>query len=659
MIVRTRFLLLTLGALALAAFVLAPFLLPAPPATEPEVPGGPGRAFEQDGFRVTMDASSLRSPGAPLQAWDELELSFSVREARAAGRPLSGLAPLAWLVRREEGEGLPDREQCKREIRALLAGRLAKASAVNLNEYFVVTLDDNNSLSIVDPQLESTRTKTVGIVPLNSKGADFVLAPDRRTVLVTLPEVARLAAADIDRRMARYLQLAGRPAEIALQPDGYYAWVGQESEPGIDVIRVDTFERAKHLELGPGPHEFAFRADSRQTYVLERATGRLHAIDVHELAPQAVLDTGASALALAASDLSRRLYVPHADGRVAVIDQENLARLADLELGPGLTALEVEPSGRFGFGLFANTDRLVLFDTATGRTTHTVETERGPERVEFTTGFAYLSHSASEKTILIDLSVLAQEGKVVATSLPLGQLPPLEGHASALAPLLAPLPEGGGAVLLHPADRNLYHFMEGMNAPMGAYRTYPWTARGVLLVDRTLREVADGRYATSFQAPEPGAYTVPFVLPTSPQLYGCFALELGGLPKVSELWKSLRYELAGTSELTSGAPQTLELRLFDATSAAPLADLADVAVLLRRGPRWQWNGVARPIGGGLYHCEPSFPEPGRYQLFLASHTRGVEFGALPAIQIEVRAGTATDSATAAPERAAQETQAPE
>ncbi|NOT29090.1 MAG: hypothetical protein HOP15_01440 [Planctomycetes bacterium] len=649
MIVRTRFLLLALGGLTLAAFALTPFLVPAPPSAEPLASEGTGRAFEQDGFRVTMEASSLRSTDAPLQAWDDLELAFTVREARAGGRPLSGLAPLSWLVRRAEGEGLPDREQCRREIRALLAGRLAKASAVDFNQYFLVTLDDNNSLSIVDPQLESARTKTVGIVPLTSKGADFVLAPDRRTVLVTLPEVARLAAADIDRRMARYLELAGRPAEIALQPDGAYAWVGQETGPGIDVIRVDTFERAKHLELGPGPHEFAFRADSRQAYVLERGSGRLHAFDVHELAPEAVLDTGASALTLAASDLSRRLYVPFYDGRVAVIDQENFARLADLELGPGLTALEVDPSGRFGFALFEGADRLVLFDTATGRTTHTVETERGPARVEFTAGFAYLSHSGSEKTILIDLSVLAQEEKVVATSLPMGQLAPLEGLAATLAPLLAPLPEGGGAVLLHPADRNLYHFMEGMNAPMGAYRTYPWSARGVLLVDRTLREVEDGRYATSFQASEPGTYTVPFVLPTSPQLFGCFELEIGGLPKVPELWKSLRYELAGATELTSGAPQVLELRLFDAASNAPLADLADVAVLVRRGPRWQWNGVARPTGDGLYRCEPSFPEPGRYQLFLASGTRGVEFGALPAVQLEVRVGAATDLTAVAPD----------
>jgi DNA-binding beta-propeller fold protein YncE len=634
---KARLLALVALLVALAVFVLVPLFARTRTGQGEPPDSRAGTAFTQDGFRVAMEVRSRRGGEHPPVAWDDLELAFSVAEDRPGGEPLAGLSPLAWLVRREAGEGLTDREQCRREIQALLAGRLAKASAVNLNEYYVVTLDDNNSLSIIDPQIESARTKTVGIVPLTGKGADFVLAGDRRTVLVTLPEVGRLAAADVDRRMARYLDLGGRPSALGLQPDGHYAWVGQESGTGVDVVRVGSFERAKRLELGAGPHLFAFTPDSRWAWVLARGSGTLQRVDVHALEPVASFDLGPGTLALAYSAAGNRVYAARADGTLFVLEVEGAGAPREDALGPGLSAFALDPAGRTGFALFADEDKAVLYDTATARTTHTIDTEDGPQRVEFTAGFAYLSHRGSERMVLVDLGVLRQEGRVLASSLAIGQRAPLDGLDPTRAPLLAPLPEGGGAMLLVPSDRSLYHFMEGMNAPMGSYRTYPWAARGVLLVDRTLRELEPGRYATTFQAPGPGRYTVPFVLPSPPQLYGCFELELGGLPRAEEPWKSLRFELVGANDFPSGATTHLELAVFEAESQVPLADLPDLALLVRRGPRWQWNGVARPLGAGRYRAELTFPEPGRYQLFLASASRGVELGELPTLQLEVRA----------------------
>lgn len=632
-----RTFLAAIAVLTLAAVVLTPWLTATHAPVKVEAARS-GPSFEQDGFRVTMQVTALRGGGEAVRAWEDTELAFTVAEARDGGRPLTGLAPLAWLVRRELDEPVPDRDTARREIRALLAGRLAKASDVNLNEYLVVTLDDNNSLSIIDPQLESAKTKTVGMVPLQAPGADFELAPDRRTILVTLPSVGRLAAADLERRMARYVDLAGAPSELALQPDGFYVWTGDEGGERVHVVRTEDLALERELRPGAGPHVFAFTPDSRQAWVLARGAGTLVVYDVHTLAELARFELGPDARALVLSPSSLRAYAARADGRVAVFDPDGPARLEDVELPAGLTDFVLEPSGRHAFALYRESDTLEVVDLSTGRLRHTVETERAPERLEFTAGFGYLTHAESERTILIELATLAQEGRVLASSLTMGQLPPLAGHAPTRAPLLAPLPEGGGAMLLSPADRNLYHFMEGMNAPMGAYRTFPWPARGVLLVDRTLQERDPGRYVTTFTAPAPGSYSVFFVLPSSPQLYGAFSLEFGGLPRVPETWKSLRYELVGPAEIASGRTQTLELALFDAESLGPVADLVDVALLVRRGPRWQWNGVAVPRADGRYTAELTFPEPGRYQLFLACPSRGIELVDLPARELEVRAG---------------------
>jgi len=376
---RSRNLLYLVCGAAAAAFALAPFVLPraGPTAERASAPD----SFEQDGFRVQMGVASLRGAPPPFENGDDLELSFRVTEAGAGGRPLTGLTPLSWLVHREEGEGLPDREQCKRDIRGLLAGRLARASAVNLNEYLAVTLDDNNSLSIIDPQLDSERTKTIGMVPLVGKGADFVLAADRRTVLVTLPESGRLAAADLERRMARYLELGGRPAELALAPDGRYALVGQEREPWIDVVRVETFERAARLELGPGPHAFAFRADSSAAYAAD-ADGRVHALDLARLELTGTLAPRAEPVGLALAEVAGTLYAGQRDGTVAAIDVDAFTPRATLQLGADLSFLAVAPDGRHGFALFGARDELRTFDTATGRVSEPVATADEPLRVE-------------------------------------------------------------------------------------------------------------------------------------------------------------------------------------------------------------------------------------------------------------------------------------
>lgn len=645
---RARSLLLATALLALVAFVVAP-LLPSTHGVAAAAEPDPS-AFEQAGLRVEMRASALRGADAPLLSGDDLELAFTVREARANGRALTGLTPLAWLLRRAEGEGLPDRAQCKRTIQGLLAGRLATASAVDLNRYYAVTLDDNNSLSIVDPQLDSSRTKTIGMVQLVGRGADFALAADRRTVLVTLPEVGRLAAADIDRRLARTLDLGGQPANLALAPDGAQVWVGQETEAWVDVVQLEPLEHVRRIALSSAPHEIVFRADSGTAYVFGALGGKVCAIDGSSLEVVGALEAGGDLAGIALSELALRLYLGRRDGRVLAVDLDTFQPAGTLELGPGLTHLAVTPDGRHGLALFRERDELRAFDTATCRASEPVATSRAPERLEFTTDFGYVSHSSSEQALLVDLGVLSQEDRLAVTSVPMGALPPLQEMGTTLAPLLAPLPEGGGALVLNPADRSLYHFMEGMNAPAGSYPTYPWTARGVLLVDRTLREVADGRYRASFRAPEPGRYTVPFLLPASPQLYGCFALEIGGLPQGGEVWKSLRIELLA-SDVLAGSPQELRVRLVDVESGEPATGLDDVVVLMTRGPLWHWRGVAQPALDGVYSWSLAFPQPGRYRLFLASATRGLELGALPSAQIEVRpAGAPLGDDTKGPSR---------
>ncbi|MEE8312397.1 MAG: YncE family protein, partial [Candidatus Binatia bacterium] len=490
-------LLTSLGAAAVAATAVT--------AASPAVPES--AYFEHEGLRVELDARPLGGAGGEvIRAYQDVELGIRVHEMGDADKTVSGLQPLAWLTRREDREAMLEGEACKRHIRGLLAGRLARNADVNLNEYLLITLDDNNSLSIIDPQIESSKTKTLGIVSLASKGVDFVLAPDRRRVLVTLPLKGQVAEADIFERKARYLGVGGRPQRIALQPDGRFAWVGDETGDEVVAIDVDEFEVAARFSVGSGPHELAFAREEPRAFVIGRADRSVAIVDTRTLEHLGDVSLEAAPVAIAYSDHSRRAYVAIEGGTILVVDGKRREVSGTIRLPAPASAFAVSPDGRFGFAVHRETDSVTIVDTASDRIVDTVATGSEPHDIAFSDAFAYIQHAGTGQAVLIDLNVLSRGDTPTTAPVALGQRPPVSRADPTIAPTVVALPEGGGVLALNGADRSIYHFMEGMNAPMGAYQTYPWRARGVLLSDRTIREVDKGHYATEFQAPSAGEY---------------------------------------------------------------------------------------------------------------------------------------------------------
>jgi len=586
--------------------------------------------FEHEGLRVELDARPLEGAvDQGIRAYEDVELDIRVREANDAGKTVSGLQPLAWLTRREDGEATLEGDACKRHIRGLLAGRLARNADVNLNEYLLITLDDNNSLSIIDPQIESSKTKTLGIVSLASKGDDFVLAPDRRRVLVTLPLKGQVAEADIFERKARYLAVGGQPHRIALQADDRFAWIGDRAGDEVVVVDVDELEVAARFPVGSGPHEFAFAREEPRAFVIGRARS-VAIIDTRTLERLGDVSLEAAPVAIGYSDHSRRAYVALDGGRLLVVDGERREVSGTIELPAPVSAFAVSPDGRFGFAVHGEADRVTIVDTASDRIVGTITTGSEPHDIAFSDAFAYIQHAGTGQAVLVDLSVLSSGETPTTAPVALGQRPPVSRTQPTIAPTVVSLPEGGGVLALNGADRSIYHFMEGMNAPMGAYQTYPWRARGVLLSDRTIREVDKGRYATEFQAPSAGEYTLSFLVPTSPQLFGCTQLVVNELPQKPRVARSLKVEsLFADRVLAAGVTQSVGLRLTDPDSGEALDELDDVMILVMSGPTWQWRGAARPLGDGRYAVDVTFPRPGQYTVMVASATRGVEFGHTP------------------------------
>jgi DNA-binding beta-propeller fold protein YncE len=624
----------------------------------------PTMSFEQDGLRVEMsagpaaataatdggaDRSKDSSTAAALPAWTQSELRFTVREAKDGERPITGLRPLAWLVRRAEGEAVPERGPAtKGFIQSLLSTRVSSGADVNLNEYVVVTLDDNPSLSIIDPQIDSSKTKVLGIVSLSSRGADFVLADDRRTVLVTVPDSHEVAVANLSKRLASHLHVGGEPYRIAYQPDRRFAWVGDREGRSVTAIDAQKLETTAKIDVAiPGPHEFAFREDSGIVFVSSPASSRVAVIDVRSMQTLRRIDLDSSVAGISYSPHGRRAFAALDTGAVVAIDGDRLEAVQKIDLPDGSSGFSMSPDGRWGFVLNAARDHVTIVDAATGRPAYTILTEADPDRIDFTSNFAYVRHAASELMVLIELASIGEANVPVTSTVILGRKPPTEGGFKTVAPLLAPLPEGGGALVLNPADRSVYHFVEGMNAPMGEYPSYPWTARGILIVDRTIREIEKGVYTSEFQSPRPGAYTVAFLVPSSPQLYGCFdlAVEKGEKSGPGEVALELLPVFASETFPPNEASRVV-VRLTEKATGLPAERLRDVFIVVTHGPAFQWRGPAMPIGDGRYEVLVPFEGPGRYAVLVGCASRGIRPGEIPSRYAVV--GPAATKAAVAP-----------
>lgn len=593
-------------------------------------------SFEQNGLKVEMDIAPLNGKDRPVHESEDARLRFRITEAGEAGQPIGGLFPLSWLTSRGEKDAAPDDKACNFQIRSLLAGRLARVADVNLNQFLLITLDDNNSISIIDPQIESSQTKTLGMVSLTSKGTDFVLAPDRRNVLVTLSGQGRVAAADIFKRKAQYVDTGGHPRRIILQPDTRLAWVGDEDGDSVHAIDAEVFKLRGSVKVGPGPHEFAFKDNSREAYVVSSASPLLSVVDSHSLKLKKQVEIGKDAISVGYSHFSGNIYVALAGGKVVVLDQNQYRQKAVIDLKMKISVFAVTPDSRFGFALHGKDNQLSIVDLTKNKVIQTIKTDLEPNHLDFTETFAYIHHAQSGDALLVDLATLRQNGKASVAPVVLGQQAPAAGRYATIAPIIAPLPEGGGALIMNAADRNIYHFMEGMNAPMGAYQTYPWPARGVLISDRTIREMEKGLYQTEFRLPAAGVYTLPFLVPSSPQLHGCFTITVKGKRKQIKQYGSIQLEpLPKELTFTTGKPQSLRVYVTDPASDKPVTDVKDLMLLVMQGPRWQWRGAATPVGGGHYEVNVTFPKAGQYMIMAASTSRNVNFGQTRSLTVKV------------------------
>lgn len=601
-------------------------------------PGRTPQVFKDQGVAVDFSIEPIGSSSDLMEA-TEAKVKFRFTET-IGGKPLSNLRPMAWIDSRQS-VSLPEPRECREKIQDFLQANFARKAVVDLNSYFILALNNEPNISVIDPLSSVGTTKLYTLVALSSPGEDWVLSRDRKRLYVSMPRVNQVAVVDIASwKVIANIDAGLKPARLALQNDEKYLWVGNNSDvaakSGVTIIDTERLQVAANITTGAGHHEIGFNEDDRFAFITNKQDGTLTVVDIRKLAKLVDLNIGSRPAGVAFSSLSQAIYIANeGSGEVVVVDAVRHNVLTRMRTEPGLQGLRFMPGGRFGFVLNNAKNTVSIFDVSTNKFLHSVAVGPSPNQITFTTDFAYVRSNDSEFVTMINLTKLSRENEVAISRFPSGQKAPRDSPNTSFADTIILAPEPGAVLAANPADKMIYFYTEGMAAPMGSFQNYKREPRAILVLDNSLRETAPGLYSTTIKLPKKGDYNVPLLL-NSPRVINCFQMtvdENPALPK--EEIVPIKVDLVSPQvQLKVGEKYQVRLKVVDAASNKMRSDLKDLGVLIFLAPGiWQQRDLAKLNNEGLYEMTFQPPQAGLYYVYVQVPSLGVKYNSIFPFQL--------------------------
>ncbi len=654
--------------LLLAAAVLSP-ALPAParaastpPATPPAdgeatadsaaqalaqkaAPAAYHRHIEREGVAIDLDIDSLA--GVPdFRQGDPVRVTFKITDTNTHS-PLSSLFPAAWM------DLLPtdpsaDQDSCKTKVEGFIGSSILSEPELDMNIFYVLTLNDDATISVVDPLFGFGNSKLLAMAFLDKPGYDWALTKDQRYLFVSMPEAGKVAVVTTaDWKVLTNLKVGPNPGRLALQPDGTYLWVSYRDPfpgselSGVTAIDVAHLKVVDHVETGRGDHDLAFDDHHPYVFVTNRDDGTVSVIDTTTLERLRQIETAPDPVSVSDSPVGGAVWVAHGkSGVLTAIDSDSLEVVARIQSDPGFDQIRFVPNSRLAIAVNPDTDKIYVIDGADRRIIQRGKVEDQPDQVAFSDELAYIRHRGSDTVLMVPLDEIGHEGKPIpVVDFPGGQHPP--GEMSRPTPALGIVQAPGATAILmsNPGDKSIYYYKEGMAAPMGDFKNYGHEPLAVTVVDRSLQEVQPGIYQTEVKLRRPGKYDVAFFL-DAPRLTHCFDFNVKDNPDfVPEGGTAAVHKLAVVYKMDDvhvdvGKPATVRFQLEDPTSDSPRAGLGDVEVLTFLAPGiWQKRHLAHEVSPGLYEVRFTPPKKGVYYVFVESRSQGFGYQNSPYITL--------------------------
>ena len=603
--------------------------------------------IQREGMTVEFTA---RPTGSGTKPSDVMQGEFADIEFRITGAedgaPLKGVYPGVWidLVQTSEGQKQGFSLDCRQRVSHYLQGMVGMRPMIDLNSYYVMVLNQDATISVIDPVVGITGiTSLYASIPLKRPGADWTKTSDEKTMFVSMPRAGEVAVVNLDTfKVTKNIAAGAMPMRMTLQPDEKYLWVGNDAESGktggVTVIETVSGTIVKSIETGAGHHEISFSDDSKTAFVSNRESGTVSIIDIGSLDTVTNISTGPAPISIAYSSLSKAAYV--ADGRngiVTVIDVERREVVSRIDAKPGLGPMRFSEDGRWGILVNPQVDETYVIDAATDEIAHTIPIEGKPFAVSVTATFAYIRVLDSEQVSMINLQELDRGGQVIINHFAAGTFPPGQVTDISIAEAMVPAASEAAVLVVSPADATVYYYMEGMNAPMGAFRNYGHKPRAVQIANRAMKETSPGVYSATVKVPMAGTFEVAF-LNEAPQFMHCFTMEAKANPTIKPDIRPVEVEyLNDRQAVTAGEGMKLRFRLYDPGSGEVMADVGDVTVKYFRAPRYNLTELsAVHADDGIYEADLPFNEAGAYYVYVAAPSLRADYKDLNYLTVVVK-----------------------
>ncbi len=599
------------------------------------------RTIEREGVQLNVRIEALdETAPAVLQAGQLVRLSLDGKRL-ADDQILSNWRIGAWLDRETDtmSGAVP---VCGQRVARYLSGNLIERPLLDLTGYYVLSLDAESSISVLDPSVSfSGRSSLYSAMKLDGKGFDWVKTSDDVRLFVALPNEKKLAIVDLQTlSVLDHLVLQGQPTRLVLQPDERLLWVGltgtDPQESAVEIIDTINDKSIARISLPYGYHEIAFSSDGRHAFISNRQSKSMTIVDATTLKAVREVDLSFEPLGLVFVDKQSLLWVVNAKaGRIHRFDTQGNP-VDNLVLEPGLGPIKLTLDARYAMVVNPHQHWVHVLDIETGKEKHRVTLSGQPYDILFSEKYAYIRTLQSEQIGMLSLSSLDSEQPIVKL-VPAGAGALLETQDLPRASSMSLTLDRSGAFFATPSERMLYHYMEGMNAPNSGLKTFGHTPMSVLVVQRGLREIKSGQYSTVIRLPSAGRMVLALAS-EAPVLRECLGLKIDttintssddatavhwlsdGIQKTStDLPVDFRVKVEGQAEGKLLPVSQLRLRIVPAQGGT--STVWSMRADPQKPGEWFISGKLTQSGGYYVHIEGNRPLKSTFSTVLVEKSK--------------------------------------
>jgi DNA-binding beta-propeller fold protein YncE len=570
------------------------------------------------------------------------DVQFALRD-EASGEFLRGRRVMAWMNLEDDPKQIAETD-CKEAIKSRLAGGLTAQAGVNLNQWNLFAMNDDNTLSMINPQVSFSKTKLRQLITMAGYPVDWMLNRSGSKLFVSISSKGLISVIDsLKGKIEKNISVGGKPVRVRSGLGTIV--VGNDDSDEIHLIDDVTGDVVATIDVGNGHKEIAISPDGKLAIASAADDNEIVLIDLqsHKKLDRYSIPEGITGLAFTSQGVA--FAVNERLGKIFAGVGGKFNSDQHFDVGIGAAVIGVSGNGRWVFIGNPVENKVDIFNASTFEKRYTVKGLVRPDQIQMTEDFAYLRSSGKAGVVLVRIDSLDRQGQPVISEVQMGTLPPNRSSDQGIAAAMTPSPEGSAMIIANPADKTIYFYQEGMMAPAGTMKNYGRQPRSVLVADWSLHESEPGHYQTRAIFPRGGRYDA-YVLLSDPRIGVCMKVDvpqdmaMPGLDVETSRELILKTAWNSSTRITAGAAATMEFAAILKEGSKENNDLLPEDLVVRSfvppvGPAE--NLKVRRSGKG-YAVDFVPAVSGQMTLLLGAPSKGIDFTRRASVTVGVVEG---------------------